>query len=133
MKIHTFKYDIGDTVYLIRNSPVENWEICPSCAGDGKIKMLDGNYTNCPTCHRSRRGQILKWTKPFWHIEHIPFGLTVGRQEAIFLKEQTEEKYMAEETGIGSGSFYYVSELFPTIEEANAECEKRNSKQGEQQ
>jgi hypothetical protein len=42
-----------------------------------------------------------------------------------------EEQYMAIETGIGSGSVYSVEDLFPTLEEAQVECDKRNENQNE--
>ena len=34
--------------------------------------------------------------------------------------------YMCYETGIGSGTIHYEGSLYPTLEEAQAECENRN-------
>jgi len=131
MKTHTFKYDIGDKVYRIRNAPVENWVTCDACGGAGKIPLLNGKTTDCPECHYDRDGQKVSWTKPFWHIAHDHLILTIGQQRVQKTKKATEETYMCSETGVGSGSIYYAADLFPDIESANAECEKRNANKSE--
>jgi hypothetical protein len=40
--------------------------------------------------------------------------------------EERKEAYMCYETGIGSGSIHYVDTLWPTKEEAQTECDRRN-------
>jgi len=44
-----------------------------------------------------------------------------GPQEGFY-----EEKYMCKETGVGSGTVHDGSTLWPSKEEAQAECDRRN-------
>jgi hypothetical protein len=55
------------------------------------------------------------------------WSLTIGQYGFTKSIRQTEERYMADERGIGSGSQYYVADLWPSLEEAQAECDRRNS------
>lgn len=97
-------------------------------------------------CHR--RG-VLGFVdqKTAWHVEQ---QLTLGLVEVKIVRETTpgeresesdnfgpqgasrEERYMAYETGIGSGNTWAAEDLFVTTEEATVECERRNALEEEE-
>ena len=137
MKIET-KFDFGDRVYCIKQDHEQVLEKCSFCAGIGSINGADGTRKLCPECY-GRKGKIV-YKRKKWLIRNV---LTIGQIKAeiqcahdgevsIFdnygsQEEKRKIKYMAYETGIGSGSVYDEELLFATREQAQAECDKRNS------
>ena len=140
MKIET-KYSNGDRVWLINQRQKKEFISCSFCSGTGIIKGSDKTERTCPDCY-GRKGNT-KWLEMEWQVEG---SLTIGRvgvevigetkghePDSIFCnygpqKYEYKEEYMCLETGIGTGRVYEVACLFPTREEALAECELRNNK-----
>jgi len=134
------KYSNGDTVYLISKRFEQIITDCGFCNGTGRITGADGQTDTCPKCYGRR---IIISSRPMkWLYDK---RLTIGRVEVKIVDSQgldgettfdnykaqqsREEKYMAIETGIGTGSVWSVENLFSTQEEAQAECDERNKDQ----
>ena len=139
------KFSPGDKVFKIQNKPQQVEVKCRFCGGTGTILGLNGTNGECPEC-RGRGGKS-KWLPTKWLVDS---ELTLGQvkveitdspginggcieQDAPDLafdnykpQQSQHEKYMAVETGIGSGSVWEAENLFTTRQEAEAECEKRN-------
>jgi len=132
--VHAFKFGDGDTVRLVFKERLRVWAPCTFCGAAGMIKGRDDATIVCPMCY-GRKGKherhALRW-------QVSPESLTIGQAEVVarferpgrFTGEQTgcvTERYMCEQTGIGSGSNHAVENLFPSVAEAQAECDRRNS------
>jgi len=146
MKIET-RYNFGDKVWPIRLGQQCVTTSCTGCRGVGKILLLDGTSGICPLCHG--KGSRSEYRPMAWMIDGGPY--TVGKievaitdskgmyedgEEAIFenYKAQTNrrESYMCVETGIGSGTCYYVHHLFPTQEKAQKACDRLNTEKADE-
>lgn len=136
----TSKYSIKDSVFTIWQAPTQTWVKCPACEGSGKVKLANGERI-CPECY-GRKGSI-QYGSEKWQIKGDP--ITIGEVRIYarnFKKSGTFEnvgsycdgsdsikvEYMCYETGIGSGTVYYEERLWPSREEAIAECERLNTK-----
>jgi hypothetical protein len=121
------KFSIGDTVHVLRHARVEKvTEACPTCRG-AKVITVEGEVFKCPKC--SGRGHLIG-ERHAWYIDRTS---TVGQVQATTRTPDEddprpfEERYMLHATGIGSGSVYIDSDLWPgTDEEAQAEVDRRN-------
>ena len=130
MKIET-KYNFKDTVYLVsgRIQRIKVPTNCPICNDRGKIIVKEKEYT-CPECrgytYHTEEGDIEYYV-------HERQG-KVGRITAEYYDEKyskhNESKitYMLDITGVGSGTIWDENDLWFTIEEAQAECDRRNTK-----
>ena len=124
------KFDPGEVVYHIIKNRKQNIISCGLCGGSGEIKGKDGRLRACPECY----GQCyyVKYLDLEWKVSEQL--LTVGQIRIEFIAHSTNnaqlekrvESYMCYETGIGSGSIYYLDTLFDSQEDAQAECDMRN-------
>ncbi len=126
MKIET-KYSLGDFVYQISTykGNVKVPTNCPVCKDEGIVKLNKKDYC-CPECrgytYHTIEGDI-KW---YVKNEIGCIGKVGVEIYADKYKNKDEIKYMLDITGIGSGTLWEENRLFLTIEEAQAECDKRN-------
>ena len=117
-------YSIDDTLYNIRTGREPYWEECGFCGGTNKITGKDGTEKFCPAHHTiSHPGKIQKWNELAWAVGTT---ITVRQIEIRIDGKGQDETYMAWERNTGGGTLYRIKNLFPTREEALAECEKRN-------
>lgn len=125
------KYSLGDKVWSITRNRPKVWFRCEFCEGyekqqaglapNTKVTGLDGSEKTCPSCHG--RGGSNKYLELAWMVgEH----LTIGQVRVKRTNTESEEEYMAVETGIGSGTVHYVRNLWPNKKEAHLECGRRN-------
>lgn len=138
MDIQT-KYNLDQKVYSIRKEDTKVWERCTFCEGKDEpidrytfdrteITGRDGDTRICPVCNG--HGGEWRYAGRTWVVGIV---LTIGQIEVRihkleFQEKEREEKYMCTETGIGGGQMWPVDNLFPTEEDALAECALRNSK-----
>lgn len=137
MKLNT-TYGLNDKVFPITLDRKREYVPCAACNGMGEVQLADGEKHQCPVCYGS--GGHGKWLDKKWHVGS---ALTIGQVQieatnivksgmfdniGQFSEGRTkiEERYMAYETGIGSGTLYYGELLFATEVAAQAECDKRN-------
>jgi hypothetical protein len=138
------KYNIGDKVYPIHKAREPIWIPCKSCGETGIITYNDGEKAECPRCW-GEKGKV-EWRLTKWMLidnypkevrkkaiecgDHVwlpPFKIEQIRIEQE--KNNKEVRYMCKETGVGSGTVWSEKELFLSREEAQLECDKRNSVQ----
>lgn len=137
MEIKT-KFGINDVVFLIRNQTEQYREPCAACSSRGFIVLDDKKERRCPECYGN--GEFARHRPTKWRVIQT---LTIGKitAEAVNIRKmgdfdnygeyeegstEFETKYMAYESGIGSGSVYDEENLFRTEEEAQSNCDERN-------
>jgi hypothetical protein len=123
-KLQQPKFELGQIVHVAHRGQQKVVETCKVCDGIANITFRDKEYT-CPGCHG--RGTYSKWKPLSWH-----FDLTsrVGNIRAEWYMPgygETEIKYMLTATGVGSGTLWSESNLFATLDELEAECDRRNA------
>lgn len=124
MKILTH-YGLGDVVWCLRSYVARDRQECQTCAGSGRITLVDAagepipvaafsGSSHCPLCNGNGR----LWLDTERHEATIT-RLTIGQVRAALTSGLgTEVSYMAEETGVGTGSVYYERELHPSRDAA---------------
>ena len=143
MKLES-KYDFGDVLYGIYYGIKQIIENCGFCGGSGSIKGLDDSTKICLECYGRGTKNRLERTK--WNVKDGV--LTVGQIRVEVTNEQPGadpdsifdnygpqkadyiEQYMCLETGIHSGTLHPVAHLWPSREEAQAECDSLNKEEG---
>lgn len=133
------KFSLNQKVYRISYHTEENTVKCEACNGMGDIILLNNEKSTCPKCYG--RGTITTYRKQKWFLtpDYMKIGqcraeITIFSKVGVFdnIGEYNPEKiekvyqYMCYETGIGSRTLHYEDTLYPTREEAQAECDKRN-------
>lgn len=125
------KYNFGELVYPIsyKTEEIKVFHNCPLCKDKGLVMLNNQEYT-CPECrgytYHIEDGDI-EWyvTKDQGKIGRIGVEFYASKYEGKYGNESTI-KYMLDSTGIGSGTLWKEEDLFLSLEEAQAECEKRN-------
>ena len=135
------KFNLDDKVFHIANHQRPKWTECPMCKGSKQI-TLNGETESCPKCWG--RGGEQGWFSEGWHVarsgwedpdtlRYLEGGfslLTIGQVRLEHTKgKRPEWTAMCRETGVGSGTIHHMDRMFATAEEAQAECDQRNSKQ----
>lgn len=131
MEIKT-KFSIGDFVYVIKKFGENKYMGCKACNGKGGI-YNEGNYFKCNTCYGS--GGKYVWVAESWKVAYkkTKVGkICVEIYNKKYYKDNPERKdreicYMVEATGVGSGTIWPENQIFKTLQEAEKECEIRNS------
>ena len=127
------KFDIGQTVWLIRQETTPVTRPCAVCDGRGYLDLVKGGNVRCTnqwvSTERCNDGLVtLRITQPWTVIRQLTVGQVEVRSPQHFYDGRDESvRYMCEETGVGSGSVYYEPNLFASQEEAQAECDERNA------
>lgn len=135
----TTKYEMGQTVWSISHGSVErNPVACPACE-DGTVELRGERY-KCPRCdgkktiHVKANGWIVSdrgaiglvradMKAPHWD-QRWGDDYVKGGEMYVFVE------YMLDSTGIGSGRVHHEPDLWPSREEAQAECDRRNGRAG---
>lgn len=137
------KYSMFDKVWHIGFTPIKKWVQCEFCDGSGNIFGKNNKGRSCPECHgyggHDKLGQKKWQVKGKFTIGQIRAEITgedpIGTPEHEMFsnfgpqKFAYRETYMCKETGIRSGNIYEVDRLWPSKEEAQIECDKRNKDQ----
>ena len=115
------QFDIGDKIISIRKNQTRVFKDCDFCPeSGGYIFSVDKtDRRRCPRC--LAKGRLLDYL-----VEEFIIGgsITVRKiQLDVTKKGVTTEIYTDWETG--GGKYFYVENLFNTINEAQAECDKR--------
>ncbi len=127
MQIET-KFNVGDTVYCVRNERTVIKKPCNICHGKGWI-ILKGNKYKCPECsgngygtyrdidvvHKAAINRIKMSAAPNGYI-HIAYKCILERDVDLPMKEKNKEITIAE----------YENRMFTTKEEAEYRCKEFN-------
>ena len=133
MNIKT-KYGLGDRVWKIKQKMPMVWQPCTFCKGREEkasafsdpieIVGADGSTRACPVCFGA--GGHNQRLRLAWDVTS---ELTIGQINYRISEKEKDESYMCDETGVGGGTIHYVDTLYPTKEEAQAECDRRNKEE----
>lgn len=129
MQIDT-KYSIGQTVHAITSDFCTRKIKCPACHGSGMVP-IDGESFCCPKC----KGHGLfdrhaghKWVPTETGVVgNVQVTVTAARFLDTWDKPSPHITYMLDTTGVGSGRLWEESDTFPSREDAQAECDRRNA------
>lgn len=117
------KFNVGDKVYVISNCKEycdfrltdEEYENCPICKGSNTVNV-NGYEMNCPWCFHKNK------------YAYIETPLEILNIKANIYKSRTNLEYMIDYDDYDYGNEYFFEDcLFSTLEEAIAECNKRNA------
>ena len=128
MNIKT-KYNLKDFVYPISQGGYDEFIKCETCEGRGIVNVNNTEKTiHCPDCWGD--GGHKEWKADNWYVHEESCG-RVGRigveiYDKKYYDGKKEYMYMLDSTGVGSGTVWNEDCLFPSAEEAQAECNKRN-------
>lgn len=126
----TTKYSMGDVVYLAGTTTEHRQRPCPDCLGSRKWEARSpagGEFTfACPRCSTrySDKDEL-----SLAYMAHAPLvtRLTIGSIQVNTAPGSwdTGARYMANETGVGSGSVYKEDDLFASEEDALTSAKAR--------
>lgn len=135
MKITT-KYSAGDSVTAICHENARQIIKCQCCENTGSV-TISGEQFECPKCDGKAKHPVWRGRRWFIHVADSPVGqvrveFTAARKAQSWddegdKPELMEIQYMLEATGIGGGSLWSEENVFPSREEAQAECDRRNA------
>lgn len=125
MAVISTKYSVGDIVYHACIATERKQHPCPDCKGEKRWKAISpagGEYNfSCPRCSaqfNSDRDLTLDYSAFAPRVGKLTIGsIQVNTAETSY---DHGNRYMCRETGIGSGTVYNETDLFPTEEEASA-------------
>lgn len=119
------KFNIGDDVYVISNNS-DYWEFqdieetCPICNGTEYI-VVNGYEFRCPWCYHQH-----KYT-------YVPRSLKIKSMEIKIYRDSYHIIYEIDYDDWDYKNEYFTEKnVFATLEEAIAECKKRNAKRLEE-
>jgi len=117
------KYNCGDKVFCIQLENVRNTGVCTKCNGQWRVKLHNGEYLECFTCHG---GKIVIGESSKWFIRGV---VTIGLVRIEYTDlDSVKEQYMCVETGVGTGTVHDVKNLLSADSDALKEIEIRNEK-----
>ena len=124
------KFDIGDTIFVVRGGQKhQRFYACPVCRGVGDVKVPGSSRpARCPECEGRGRlstgSTVLYYTVSEVTVGQVTVSVTTNHPhrltdwEALGGGRWKEVRYMAHETGVGSGSVYVQPMCF--ADEASA-------------
>lgn len=118
MRIDT-AYDLGQVVWGVSRLTAQRRPLCPLCDGSGRVTLAnhEGRTATCPDCHGRRYDQ--DDTHMAAQERATITRLTLGQ---VRWSSTEGASYMAEETGVGSGTNWYEDRLYGTEREALDAC-----------
>lgn len=129
--VYTSRFNINDTVWMVRYQHFTYIVKCAACAQTGKVTLGDEEFI-CPKC--SGRSSHVQHTE---HSKYYVYGSTrvglvnIRHCPDSYHRQSNEPEihvtYMLEETGIGSGQIWNYEGLFASEAEAQAYCDLKNS------
>jgi len=123
------KFNLGDIVVPIRQRYETVGDPCPECEGTGRAALLKGGTVRCP--NRECRSGLIHHTAIRPWKPSTDFTSAIGKVDAERYADARQgtsrTTYMIEATGVGSGTLWSEADLFATVEDAQAECDRRNA------
>jgi hypothetical protein len=132
--IFNFKFNLGQEVFSVSETSQYVYKECELCKGRGVLHIVEEPLKTIP-CHgcRSNRSRPYKKRK-VWSVLDKSLNIGQARVEITdrdvhqYSESTIVERYMCQETGVGSGQLHQAKFLFATKEEAQAYCNDMNSK-----
>lgn len=117
----TTRYDLGQHVWHAKTFNARCAKPCALCDGTGRVPIAAdaSKEATCPDCH----GRLWSTTEMEYDETRATIRpLTLGQVTVKVEATGTEVRYMAEETGVGSGTVYMEEHLYPSRAEALVAC-----------
>ena len=134
------KYGFGLVVFKITRRQTSVWSSCPMCGvADhmaGRVALASGKLVRCPEHDVRRLDQFSPWTvggaATIRNVKVDLYAPGFGRFGRLTSNphgpdDLGEISYMCEETGVGSGAVHREGTLWPSLEAAQAECDRLNA------
>ena len=148
MEIET-KFDLGQKVFLIKYDREAIRVPCDKCGGVVEYETPTGIKVKCDKCryaelHGHPYGSMGSFLDSQWYVcgsgtigristtRHDYDGGDPGALGMNYQPQKPDsdkEEYMLWETGIGSGTLHSPDKMFATEEDAQRECDLRNTTQ----
>jgi len=124
-------FNYGDVMYNIME--IENDIVCPLCKGQGVLELVIGGHIECTKCDGRKEVNSNTFT---WKVMLI--SKMIGIEINIFEEFPADVCITGEalsewgniekriEDDYGSQNFFDIEDCFNTLEEAQAECQRRN-------
>ena len=135
MAVIETKYSIGDKVFFATTETTRKQHPCPDCKGERKWKAVSpagSEYSfACPRCtarYQSNRDLSLDYTAHVPCTRQLTIGSVRTDTHCGTWGDGERNTYMCHETGVGSGSVYRESDLFPTEADAYAAAQAKADK-----
>ena len=117
----TTKFNPGEKAFIIQSESKRTTSICDACHGMKKVTL--GNHEiECPICRGE--GNIKNKARRFHTVLPITIDLVTAESDSMYSPPQI--KYFLENES--NDYFYEEKELFKNREDADKECERRNSR-----
>lgn len=113
----TTKFQLYQNIYALVYAPVLIDTPCKLCNGSGQI-LCESQYDNCVECNGT--GLSKTWSKPRWTLLSTPRSIIEVITRVSSVGELTEYRLLSRD------ETFTESDLFDTLESAEAECSKRN-------
>ena len=129
MEIKT-KFNHGHRVQAIVHGTEEYQEKCPVCEGE-KVLEVKGIKIGCPGNGCWGNGYVTKQKSLGWFVPKDSYYNFVIQKIGVELynpknKEASKNRSWIYYQSLNGGTMFKEDDLFHTIEEAQAECDKRN-------
>lgn len=130
MEIKT-KFNHGQRVQAIMYAEEGYNEVCPVCEGKGTFEFK-GRTIDCSEEGCYGKGFIRKYKEKQWFVPDEAYFNFVVQRIGVELYNPNNKKYKDQRSWIyymadSSGSMFDENNLFASVEEAEAECLKRNN------
>jgi len=123
------KYILGEMLVPIHKHRKHHQVTCSSCGGTGRLTILEtSEKINCKTCYG--RASTTEVEEEKWNVCVENMSICGNIRTIEYLNKddgKTCIQYMLQATGVGSGTLWYEDQIYRTIDEAQAECDKRNA------
>ena len=121
------KYELGQTVWIVRKSTFRRLKKCDPCEASGKVQIGSEEFI-CPKCGGSSAYPQYAGEKWWVDCSSRIGRITVEVYAAGYAPdyEPLSVKYMLEVTGVGSGTIWDEVDLYPTEDEARHACDQHN-------
>lgn len=128
MKLET-RYSVGDRVYHPHAESSGAEVPCPDCDGEKvwhvRLPIGEEFAIACPTCRRGYEGSRGVVTSS--EAAAIVDALTIGSVQLNTARD--EVRYMANETGVGTGRVYDEGDLYRSCDDASAQLPRLMAEQ----
>jgi hypothetical protein len=116
---------LNQKVFIITRMPEKRFINCELCNGDKNLILALKNKTiSCPECY-GKGGETKYFSEKWILVTNEPYIIKKISLEHYCNKEE-EWQAMCEETGVGSGTWYNMKNMFSSRSEAINECNIRN-------
>ena len=124
------KFNFGQRIQHINRGNQQVNIVCPLCHGKKEVQVVSSDeYVTCPKCYGD--GYKTEYKPTMWYVPEDSYSNFVIQHIGINLHNPNNKKWNEKRNWIyymndSSGTMYDEKDCFASIEEAQAECDRRN-------